>query len=306
MKRTPLERWLGAFLLAPVVAAGCQSYHSFYGVAEAPAAPALTFVYSESPLVNPVPGAPEPKLLATVDVPGRKLPLLPPPNALDLAKHEPAEMRLAAATTPPPTRPAEIVRPAGPEPVFQGSPKMTRQLPKPPEPPRPIRKAEPMVTMQEEAPAPPVLDRPPAPVAEPRAPEIITVRGSESPRPEPEVAPAAIPPAEPPSPPTKSPSTSTEPRPRTTTETPVNAYGHAADYSWLSGQLEFSRSKGWRLRYAGFDEEDPHGGSVTLVDEHRLAGMEDGQFVRIHGRFAGGEGKGIAPAYRIEAIEAVK
>src|SRR5262249_29636475 len=42
-------------------------------------------------------------------------------------------------------------------------------------------------------------------------------------------------------------------------------YGHAEDYTWLSGQVEqWGHNKIYRLRYASVDETDAHGGSVTL------------------------------------------
>ena len=61
--------------------------------------------------------------------------------------------------------------------------------------------------------------------------------------------------------------------------------GHAPNYSWVCGQLEYSRyHKNWRLRYAGLDEVDAYGGSVTLTEDVRTAGLKDGQHVRLEGR----------------------
>jgi len=82
-------------------------------------------------------------------------------------------------------------------------------------------------------------------------------------------------------------------------------FSHAEDYSWLSGQLQRSR-KGWRLRYASVDEVDIYGGSVTLKDESRLAAMNDGDLVRVHGRLLNPEDRAIAPPYEVMSIQAIE
>jgi hypothetical protein len=82
---------------------------------------------------------------------------------------------------------------------------------------------------------------------------------------------------------------------------------HAEDYSWLSGQLQYSPfHKTWRLRYAGLDEVDPYGGSVTLAEDARLAGMKDGQHVRVEGRLVTPSATGIAPSYEMTSIRVVE
>jgi hypothetical protein len=82
------------------------------------------------------------------------------------------------------------------------------------------------------------------------------------------------------------------------------SFSHAEDYSSLSGQLQHTH-KGWRLRYASVDETDTYGGSVTLRDESRVAGMNDGDLVRVHGRLFNPDDKGIAPSYEIMSIQAI-
>src|SRR5947209_7470472 len=37
-------------------------------------------------------------------------------------------------------------------------------------------------------------------------------------------------------------------------------FGHAPDYSWLSGEVTFSAGSGWKLRFASVDESNPYGG----------------------------------------------
>lgn len=82
------------------------------------------------------------------------------------------------------------------------------------------------------------------------------------------------------------------------------AFSHADDYSWLSGQLQYSRfNKTWRLRFASLDEIDPYGGSVTIVDDLRLAGCKDGQMVRVDGHLLNPGQKGSAPPYEVNSIQ---
>jgi hypothetical protein len=82
-------------------------------------------------------------------------------------------------------------------------------------------------------------------------------------------------------------------------------YSHSEDYSVLSGQLEhFGRS--WRLRYAALDEVDTYGGSVTLLEDARLAALQEGQKVRIRGQIMDREARTGAPPYRINTIEPIE
>lgn len=84
----------------------------------------------------------------------------------------------------------------------------------------------------------------------------------------------------------------------------ANGYAHAADYAWLAGELQYSKGKGWRLRYASVEETDDYGGSVTLMEDSRLETLKDGQMVKVRGRVVNADGKSIAPSYKIEAVEA--
>lgn len=84
-------------------------------------------------------------------------------------------------------------------------------------------------------------------------------------------------------------------------------FAKAEDYSWLQGQVEYTRlSKSWRLRYASVDEEDRFGGSVTLTGDTVLDSLKDGEYVRIRGYLPNPDARGSAPTYRVEAIEAVE
>jgi hypothetical protein len=97
-------------------------------------------------------------------------------------------------------------------------------------------------------------------------------------------------------------------------------FSHAADYSWLQGQVEYSHlSKGWRLRYASVDSEDAYGGSVTLADSEFLKNLKDGQYIRVEGSISKGndlvqagtstnfrERTQIAPLYRVAALKPIQ
>ena len=84
------------------------------------------------------------------------------------------------------------------------------------------------------------------------------------------------------------------------------SFAHAPDYSWLCGEVEYSRiSKAWRLRYASVDEEDPYGGSVTLAEHPLLHGLKDGQYVRVQGRLSNPSAKGTAPPYLIDSLQPI-
>jgi len=86
-----------------------------------------------------------------------------------------------------------------------------------------------------------------------------------------------------------------------------SSFGHAPDYSWLSGEVQYSRiSKGWRLRYASVDEDDPYGGSVTLVEQPLPRGLKDGQFVRVQGHLDSPGAKGISPPYQIDSVQPIE
>src|SRR5262249_28718956 len=65
-------------------------------------------------------------------------------------------------------------------------------------------------------------------------------------------------------------------------------FAHAANYSWLVGELHYSAQKDqWRLRYASIDDEDRYGGGVTLdVAQHLMKDLHDGMMVRVEGSMA--------------------
>jgi hypothetical protein len=100
-----------------------------------------------------------------------------------------------------------------------------------------------------------------------------------------------------------------EPGPRRRSFVDITAapcFGHAPDYHWLSGQVEYSRIlHAWRLRYASVDESDRFAGSVTLVENAHVGYLRDGEYVRVVGHLVNPDADGPAPAYRIESFQVI-
>jgi hypothetical protein len=80
---------------------------------------------------------------------------------------------------------------------------------------------------------------------------------------------------------------------------------HAPDYGWLIGELHYSHVRGvWRLRYAPPDEEDPFGGTMTLVDPGPMTAYRSGQIVRVEGELIDPASREPSPPYRVRSIQA--
>jgi hypothetical protein len=80
-------------------------------------------------------------------------------------------------------------------------------------------------------------------------------------------------------------------------------FDHAADYSWLVGELDYNRSNNrWRVRYASLEEEDRFGGSVTLLEAGSMSEFHTGQMVRVSGHVLNPGSHEPAPGYRITDI----
>jgi hypothetical protein len=63
-------------------------------------------------------------------------------------------------------------------------------------------------------------------------------------------------------------------------------------------------TRGWRLFYSRPDEEDAHGGSALLVgDPGQLDALEDGQRVRVTGRFLNPESGSAGAPYQVESLQ---
>jgi hypothetical protein len=87
---------------------------------------------------------------------------------------------------------------------------------------------------------------------------------------------------------------------RTFTDTTAHpAFGHAPDYSWLVGALDYVKSRdAWCLRYASVDEDDRYGGTFALVNPGPMAAYRSGQLVRVQGEMVDQP----APGYRVRAL----
>jgi hypothetical protein len=72
----------------------------------------------------------------------------------------------------------------------------------------------------------------------------------------------------------------------------------------LTGAVESWR-RTWRLRYAGVDVEDPHGGRVTLIGGRALDQLHEGQRIRVRGILIPTADRGSAPAFDVQAIELI-
>jgi hypothetical protein len=82
-------------------------------------------------------------------------------------------------------------------------------------------------------------------------------------------------------------------------------FGHAPDYTWLSGELQQSRAdKDWHLRYATVDEDDPYGGSVILKGAP-LTDHKSGQMVRVTGHLTDPDTHVPNSIYLFNTIEAL-
>ncbi|HTK77998.1 MAG TPA: hypothetical protein VL371_22210 [Gemmataceae bacterium] len=81
-------------------------------------------------------------------------------------------------------------------------------------------------------------------------------------------------------------------------------YYHSADYATLVGELHYNpRQNSWRLRYAGIDEEDRYGGSVTLHNVGReMSEFKTGQYVRVEGAMVEKNSREVSPKYTVRDI----
>jgi hypothetical protein len=84
-------------------------------------------------------------------------------------------------------------------------------------------------------------------------------------------------------------------------------FGHAEDYSVLTGEVQYSPfEKSWRLRYASLDESDPYGGSVTLIGVTKSDALKDGDYVRVQGHLVSTERKESAPPYKVSSVQPIE
>lgn len=80
----------------------------------------------------------------------------------------------------------------------------------------------------------------------------------------------------------------------------VNKVGHEADYSWITGQLRIENGL-YVIHYAPPEVIDQYHGSLVLTSERDLRGFQDGDFVSVRGRVAGGVNGRMM--YRLQSID---
>jgi len=86
-------------------------------------------------------------------------------------------------------------------------------------------------------------------------------------------------------------------------EDPPIPYNHAPDYHWLTGELRYSPARAaWCVHYATQEEEDRHGGSVTLIAPGKLTGLHSGQAVCVEGELVNPQADEPSPSYRLRNV----
>jgi hypothetical protein len=79
-------------------------------------------------------------------------------------------------------------------------------------------------------------------------------------------------------------------------------FAHAADYSSVTGELQYIHSRNqWRVRYASVDEDDKYGGGLTLVNAGPMTEYHDGMLVKVDGQIADADAK--EGTYRVRSIQ---
>jgi hypothetical protein len=83
-----------------------------------------------------------------------------------------------------------------------------------------------------------------------------------------------------------------------------SSYGHAPDYSWLSGELSYAVIRNaWRLRYS-VNDEDCYGGTVTLIISRPIVEkLQSGEKVRVQGRMTNPASSDPSPSYQVDLIQ---
>ncbi|MEE2705591.1 MAG: hypothetical protein VX988_00970 [Planctomycetota bacterium] len=91
-----------------------------------------------------------------------------------------------------------------------------------------------------------------------------------------------------------------------TVDTTAGRYGHASDYTWLKGRLEYIASqRQWKLRYISLNQEtDTFGGSVILSDLTELENYRTGDFVLVRGRLADipSDSRTVSPVFSVTRL----
>lgn len=90
------------------------------------------------------------------------------------------------------------------------------------------------------------------------------------------------------------------------TDAPMSqpGYDHAADYSWLAGELVYDHVRDvWHLRYALADGTDRYGGSVMLFGAGPMTAFKTGQYARVEGEILDPYTRVPGPVYKVRSIQ---
>lgn len=111
-----------------------------------------------------------------------------------------------------------------------------------------------------------------------------------------------------PKPPAPSPPPPAAPTPPIS-EKPLVRFDHAADYTWLVGEIDVHYRGHKELRFCPNSEENAIGGKVRLVDDPQLANLKAGTLVRIEGEIVQNDPTAVAgeyPRYHMRRIQVIE
>jgi len=91
---------------------------------------------------------------------------------------------------------------------------------------------------------------------------------------------------------------------------PGERFGHAPDYKWVTGVLDYHQKGGfWTLRFADSGDDDPWGGKVRLLADDHLTGFASGDVVYVEGELLAPRSAAESatyPPYRITDVRPVE
>ncbi|MFL5327711.1 MAG: hypothetical protein ACJ8C4_02250 [Gemmataceae bacterium] len=88
---------------------------------------------------------------------------------------------------------------------------------------------------------------------------------------------------------------------------PTVRFDHAADYSWLQGEVDCHYRGHKELRFCPLSEEDAIGGKVRLADDPRLADFQPGDLIRVEGELVRDSGgPGTFPRFVIRNVRLIE
>jgi hypothetical protein len=85
------------------------------------------------------------------------------------------------------------------------------------------------------------------------------------------------------------------------------SWGHADDYRWLLGSLQYDEMRRcWMVEYGGPSQSDAYGGHLELVNPGTMTGFRCGQIVRVEGDLVDPAPHEIRPAYRVRRLQVIR